>query len=97
MNQAVQPKRKTHWTLIVGLCIWAIAIFWWLTYYGQWKGTDFINRKLGCLMGDAHQCAGFRDFINQTGGTFPVYPSPIWYLGLLFVAIGLFMSMRKKA
>ena len=96
MIDAVPQKRANHWALIVGLIIWALAILWWLAYYGQWDGWfGLIDVKIGCLMGDAFECGNFRDFIGPS--TIPVYWSPVWYLGFVFVAIGLFMSRRKKA
>ena len=90
------PKRKSHWLLPLGIVVLVVALLWWFAYYGQWKGWfTLLDVKLGCLMGDAFECANFQDFIGPSA--VPVYSPFIWYAGILFVLVGLYLTRRNKA
>ncbi len=88
--------RRVHWLLWAGLGVMAVALAWWLAYYAPMHGAfALLGEKYRCIAGDTVECGIMRDTIGDSA--IPVYSPLVFWIGLIFTLVGLYVTRRNRA
>jgi hypothetical protein len=98
MSQPAATARKPRLALAIwiGLALWVVTLFWWLSYYSQYG--DWLERlgfKAVCIAVTTDDCVFMQKKLIQSA--IPTYHPVLFWVGFIVIVLGFLQWHSRRA